>query len=143
MWHEGLIYKVKCIGVTGLPLELTQIFLSHKFQRVVLNGLSSTWLPVTTGVTKGSILEPLFFLIPINDLSNNLSSTTKLFANDTSLFSVVNDVNLSEFHLNSDFTLFKMGIFEAAHGQGEGAKKALPEICHTYPTMMKLGTVIP
>ena len=123
MWHEELIYKVKRIGVTGLPLELTQIFLSHKFQRVVLNGLSSSWLPVTTGVTKGSILEPLFFLIPINDLSNNLSSTTKLFANDTSLFSVVNDVNLSEFHLNSDLTLFKLGIFEAAHGQGEGAKK--------------------
>ena len=31
-----------------------------------------------------------------------ISSTTKLFVDDTSLFSVVNDVNLSEFHLNSD-----------------------------------------
>ena len=36
------------------------------------------------------------------DLSNNLSSTVKLFTDDTSLFSFVNDVNLSEFHLNSD-----------------------------------------
>ena len=38
-----------------------------------------------------------------------------------------------------------MGIFEAAHGWGErGGKKApLPKNCHTYPTMMKLGTVIP
>ena len=143
VWHEGLIYKIKRIGVTGPPLELIQSFLSHRFQRVVLNGQSSTWLPVTAGVPQGSILGPLLFLIYINDLSNNLSSTAKLFADDTSLFSVVNDVNLSEFHLNSDFTLFKMGIFEAAHGQGEGAKKALPEICHTYPTMMKLGTVIP
>ena len=44
---------------------------------------------------------PLLFLIYINDLSNNLSSTTKLFADNTSLFSVVNDVDLSEFHLNN------------------------------------------
>ena len=29
VWHEGLIYKVKCIGGTGLPLELIQSFLSQ------------------------------------------------------------------------------------------------------------------
>ena len=38
VWHEGLIYKIKSIGVTGLPLELIQSFLIHRFQRVVLNG---------------------------------------------------------------------------------------------------------
>ena len=42
VWHEGLIYKIKSIGVTGLPLELIQSFLSHRFQRVVLNSQSST-----------------------------------------------------------------------------------------------------
>ena len=37
-----------------------------------------------------------------------------------------------------------MGIFGDAHGWGGGGKKApLPKIYHTYPTMMKLGTVIP
>ena len=36
VWHEGLIYKVKRTGVTGLPLELIQSFLSHRFQKVVL-----------------------------------------------------------------------------------------------------------
>ena len=39
--------------------------------------------------------------------------------------------------------LFKMGIFGTAHGCGRGKKAALPKICHRYPTMMKLGTVIP
>ena len=115
VWHEGLIYKIKSIGVTGLPLELIQSFLSHRFQRVVLNGQSSRWLPVTAGVPQGSILGPLLFLIYINDLSNNLSSTAKLFADDTSLFSVVNDVNLSEFHLNSDLKKYLNGLINGKY----------------------------
>ena len=40
VWHEGLIYKVKRIGCTGLPLELIQSFLSHRFRIVVLKGQS-------------------------------------------------------------------------------------------------------
>ena len=36
-----------------------------------------------------------------------------------------------------------MGVFGAAHGWGEAKRPSLPKICHTYPTMMKLGTVIP
>ena len=37
-----------------------------------------------------------------------------------------------------------MGFFEVARGWGERAKKLpFPKICYTYPTMMKLGTVIP
>ena len=53
VWHEGLIYKIKSIGVTGLPLELIQSFLSHRFQRVVLNGQSSTWLQLLLECLKG------------------------------------------------------------------------------------------
>ena len=37
-----------------------------------------------------------------------------------------------------------MGIFGAAHGWGGwGQNLPLPKLCHRYPTMMKLGTVIP
>ena len=41
------------------------------------------------------------------------------------------------------FTLLRMDIFGAAHGWKGGQKAPLPKIYHTYPTMMKLGTVIP
>ena len=44
----------------------------------------------------------LLFLVYINDLSNDLQSNPKLFADDTSLFSVIHDVNLSQMDYNED-----------------------------------------
>ena len=67
--------------------------MSNRYQRVVLNGQASSWDDVKAGVPQGSILGPLFFLIYINDLSENLKSTVKLFADDTLIFHVVKDPN--------------------------------------------------
>ena len=60
---------------------------------VVLNGQTSSWTDVNAGVPQGSTLGPLLFLIYINDLADGLSSNAKLFADDTSLFSVVHNSN--------------------------------------------------
>ena len=68
----------------------------------MLNGQNSSWTNVHGGVPQGFIVGPLLFLIYINDLSDNLSSNAKLFADDTSLFSVVHDVNTSAKQLNDD-----------------------------------------
>ena len=43
----------------------------------------------------------------------------------------------------SILTLFRMAIFWAAHRWGGSKKAPLPKNCHTYPTIMKLGTVMP
>ena len=48
------------------------------------------------------ILRPLLFLIYINNLSKNLSSNPKLIADDTSLFSVIHNLNTSTNNLNED-----------------------------------------
>ena len=77
-------------------------YLSNRVQRVVLNGKMSKWTSVTAGVPQGSVLGPLFFLIYINDLVDNLTSEAKLFANDTSLFSVVYDESVTAQKLNKD-----------------------------------------
>ena len=77
-------------------------FLSNRFQQLVLNGQSSSQAPVCAGVTQGFILGPLFSLIYINDLSKDISSTVKLFADDTYIFSVVDDVNVSVVQINND-----------------------------------------
>ena len=47
-------------------------------------------------------MGPLFFLLYINDLSNGLKSNSKLFADDTSLFAIVHDVNSSQIDLTSN-----------------------------------------
>ena len=47
------------------------------------------------GMLQRSILGPLLFLVYINDLSKYLSSTAKVFADYTSIFSVVHDISLS------------------------------------------------
>ena len=77
-------------------------FLRNRKQRVVLNGQTSSWADVNAGAPQGSILGPRLFLIYINDLADGLSSNAKLFADDTSLFSAVHNVNTTAKELNND-----------------------------------------
>ena len=102
VWHDGLIYKLRRNGINGDLLRLIESFLSDRYQRVVLNGQTSNWKKVKAGVPQGSILGPLFFLIYINDLPSELRCSAKLFADDTSLFSVVENVNETTANLNKD-----------------------------------------
>ena len=81
-------------------MNILRDFLSNRKQRVVLNGQVSTWTSVNVGVRQGSMLGPLLFLIYIKDLSDNLPSHVRFFADDTSLFSVIHDINASSGELN-------------------------------------------
>ena len=69
--------------------------LSNRKQRVVFNGQTSSWAIITTGIPQGSILGPLLFLIYINNLPDGFTSIVKLFADDTSLFSLFHDITTS------------------------------------------------
>ena len=102
VWHKGLLFKLRSNGIEGPLFKLLENYLHNRKQRVVLNGQTSTWANINTGVPQGSVLGPLLFLIYINDLPDGLQSNVKLFADDTSVFSVVNDINDSCKELNDD-----------------------------------------
>ena len=112
VWHEGLLYKLEFLGITGNLLKLFQSFLIGRQQRVVLNGQHSKWAPVLAGVPQGSILGPLLFLIYINDLPENLESSAKLFADNTSLFSTVYNFSESANLLNDDLKKISRWAFK-------------------------------
>ena len=99
-------------GILGNLLETLTDFLKNRKQRVALNGQNSSWVNIEAGVPQGSILGPLLFLIYINDLPDNLSTNVKLFADDTSLFSVVHDVAISSCDLNYDLNRVRKWAFQ-------------------------------
>lgn len=93
---ETLTYSID--EANGIPDNLLNVminFLSQWKQGFVLNEQQLSWTNVDAGVPQSSILEPVFFLNYINDLSDSWTSNPKLFADDISLFSVVQNINIA------------------------------------------------
>ena len=112
VWYEGLLLKLSLNGISGNLLKLLRDFLYCCKQRVLLNGQNSSWENVNAGVPQGYILGPLLFLIYINDLLNGVSSNCKLFVNDASPFSVVNDIQSSATALRNDILVISNWGFQ-------------------------------
>ena len=101
---EALIFKLKQNDISDKILNIITDFLSFRKQQVVLNGQASPSVSIEAGVPQGSILRPLLFLIYINNLSDDLSTNAKLFADDKSLFSIVQNFNTPASNLNSNLS---------------------------------------
>ena len=104
VWHKGLLLKLKCVGIRGSLLKWFSNYLLDRKQRVVIPGASSDWSSVTADVPQGSILGPLLFLIFINDIVVDLDTNVRLFADDTSLYIIVDTPVNAALKLNSSLS---------------------------------------
>ena len=85
--HKRLLYKLNFYGIRHNTLNWIQAFLTDRTQTVVLDGTSSTSVPVTSGVPQGTVLGPILFLIYINDFPEYLQySKLRLFADDSIIY---------------------------------------------------------
>ena len=81
-------------------------------QQVLLYRKISEWKKVLAGMPQGSVLCPLLFLVYINDLCDNLSCAVKLFADDKSLFSVVENEVVRAGKLNGDLKTVRLWVWQ-------------------------------
>ena len=82
--HAVLLQKLCNFGITGSLLQWCESYLRNCRQRVVLDGISSSWSDVSSGNPQGSLLGPLFFVIFFSDLPEVVlpGSTIDLYADD-------------------------------------------------------------
>ena len=83
---------------------------------------------IVSPLPPGSILGPLFFPIYINDLSDGLTSNPKLFADDTSLFSVIHNINSTANDLNSDLMKISNWAFQWKMRFNSGTNKQTQKV---------------
>ena len=102
VWHKGLLFKLKSVGISDSLLDWFEDYLSNRKQRVVLPGATSRWTNIKAGVPQGSILGPLLFLVYINDIVDEINSNIRLFADDTSLYIIVENPIEAAIQLNAD-----------------------------------------
>ena len=112
VWHKEPIFKLRQYCFSGKLLTLLTDFQSNRKLRVALNDQHSLWTDFRASVPQDSILAPLPFLLYINDLTENLHSNPKLFADDTSLFSTVTDAALLNSRLNDDLSKINNRAYE-------------------------------
>ena len=102
VWHKRRIFKLKQKGVRGSLLNWISNYLGNRDQRVIVGQSYSDVKHVKAGVPEGSVLGPLLFLVYVNDITQNILSKTRLFADDTSLAYTTSNIDDLQSIINHD-----------------------------------------
>ena len=108
VWHRGLLFKLRQNGIHGRLIDWTENYLSDRTQKVFIGSSMSNPKHTSAGVPQGSVLGPLFFLVYVDDIIDNLLSITRLFADDTSLTFTSSNLADLEGILNHDLQIISV-----------------------------------
>ena len=100
--HNILIHKLQLLNVPPILLNWCAAFLRNRQQRVKIGQDKSNWLPIFAGVPQGTKLEPLFFLVMINDFTT--TAPIYKYVDDCTVFEVTSHSSASsdlQTHLDS------------------------------------------
>ena len=88
VWKQGLLIKLKQLGIRGRVYCWVKDFLSERKIAVRIHGALSTQYEVENGIPQGSIISPLLFSIAINDIFKDVDSSVEvaLFADDRAVW---------------------------------------------------------
>ena len=101
--HEILISKLKYYGVCDESLPWFENYFSRRKQLVCIDSQSSEELEITSGVHQGSILDPLLFIVYVNDLPRSLKHcSVNMYADDTAIYLGSQTVDTLNIYLNQD-----------------------------------------
>ena len=87
--HRGILYKLCSVGIGVAVLSILTQFLSDRSQHVMVDGCRSKLVNVVSGVSQGSVLGPLLFLLYTPELFSILENKLIGYADDSSLIAVV------------------------------------------------------
>jgi hypothetical protein len=107
--HKRLMTKLWNYGVKGNTHGWIESFLMNRTQRVVVDGESSDWADVKSGVPQGTVLGPVLFLAYINDLPSSVQAHTRLFADDCVMY---RSVKSNEDHASLQQDLRNLELWE-------------------------------
>ena len=130
--HKRLIHKLNYYGITGSIATWIETFLTGRTQQVVVNGATSSSTIVTSGVPQGTVLGPLLFLLYINDLPDNLSTSVRLFADDCILYTPIRTQNGS--------SLLQNDLLKLQKWQDTWLMKFNPDKCYTMTLATRTHT---
>ena len=88
MSNSGLLFKLKSIDVGGSVLSIHWEFLSNCRQRIVVDGGTSEWTPIVSGIPQGSVLG-LLFILYTSEMFVLVENRLYAYADDSSLLAVV------------------------------------------------------
>ena len=94
--HKILIEKMTCIGFSNDVTKLFESYLSKRIFSVHVGKSFSDNALISCGIPRGSILEPLLFLLYVNYMVQAAYCDLLLYADDTGLIFQHKDINIIE-----------------------------------------------